>query len=141
LRINGKEFEEAFNRYLDIDLNLILYVMKFLKRKPETAAKEVFYKRYALYSAQRKAFISEQKNFLPTLEEFDVLDLVFNKFNCTDTEAKPLPNRTYVHNPLGVFHVKYLNNYILDYHLCEKGKSLEILQKRLSWKTIKRIWI
>jgi hypothetical protein len=54
LRINGSEYEEAFNRYLDIDLNLILYVIKFLKRKPETAAKEVLHKRYCLYDSTKK---------------------------------------------------------------------------------------
>jgi hypothetical protein len=37
LRINGKVYPESFNRTMDLDLNLILFLVKFLKMAPEIA--------------------------------------------------------------------------------------------------------
>ena len=49
IRINGKEYWEAYNRLMELDLNLMLYLIKFLKMEPEMAAKKVDLNEYALY--------------------------------------------------------------------------------------------
>ncbi len=41
LRINGKCFSEAFNRMMHVDLNLALYLMKFLKMSASDAMAKV----------------------------------------------------------------------------------------------------
>ena len=52
LRINGKTFPEAFNRMIDIDLNLALYLVKFLKMTPQRASRAVFFREYRLFSQE-----------------------------------------------------------------------------------------
>ena len=42
LKVNNETYTEAFNRYLGIDLNLILYVVKFLEHTPTQATYEVY---------------------------------------------------------------------------------------------------
>lgn len=44
LRINGKCYPEAFNRTMDLDMNFILYLIKFLKMTPEVATRSVYFK-------------------------------------------------------------------------------------------------
>jgi hypothetical protein len=51
LRINGVSYKEAFNRVCDLDLNLILYLIKFLSIPPETASRAVYFREYCLYNA------------------------------------------------------------------------------------------
>jgi hypothetical protein len=41
LRINGKCFSEAFNRMMHVDLNLALYLMKFLRMSASDAMAKV----------------------------------------------------------------------------------------------------
>lgn len=41
IRVNGKSFKEAYNRVFTLDLNLILYLIKFLKIEPELASRKV----------------------------------------------------------------------------------------------------
>ncbi len=48
LRINGKICSQPFNRSMDLDLNLIFYLVKFLKLPPETATRVVYFKKYCL---------------------------------------------------------------------------------------------
>ena len=35
LRINGKDYPDIFNRCLDLDFNLALYLVKYMKKAPE----------------------------------------------------------------------------------------------------------
>lgn len=48
LIINNKPYLEAFNRSCDLDFNLILYLVKFLNKLPEDAAKSVHFKEFCL---------------------------------------------------------------------------------------------
>jgi hypothetical protein len=75
LRINGREFAEVFNRMIDLDFNLALYLVKFLKMTPDRAARAVFFKEYRLYSEKRKTVL-KAVDYLKQLNNLDVLDLV-----------------------------------------------------------------
>ena len=57
IRINGKEYWEAYNRLIELDLNLMLYLIKFLKMEPEMAAKKVDLNEYALYCKDSRKII------------------------------------------------------------------------------------
>ena len=78
LRINGKTYSEAFNKMMDLDLNLILYLVKFLKLSPERASREVFFKRYCLHHYCRDQIL-QQPSALKIIQQGDTLDLVLNK--------------------------------------------------------------
>lgn len=75
IRINGKEYWEAYNRLVELDLNLILYLIKFLKLDPETAAKKVTFGEYALFCKDSRKII-EGFHGVKTISNGDVFDLV-----------------------------------------------------------------
>jgi hypothetical protein len=49
VRINGKYYNEIFNRAIGLNLNLAVYLVKYLKRRGSFAEKEAHYGIYALY--------------------------------------------------------------------------------------------
>ena len=61
LRINGKCFTEAFNRCLDVDLNLALYLIKFLKFTPEQAVEKVNLNLYGLLNKAKNLVIDSDQ--------------------------------------------------------------------------------
>ena len=75
LRINGKTFTEAFNRHLDLDFNLILYLVKFLKMLPIRASRAVFFKEYRLFSQEKQCILKSPES-LKLIFNNDTLDLV-----------------------------------------------------------------
>ena len=122
LRINGKEFAEVFNRMIDLDFNLALYLVKFLKMAPERAARAVYYKEYRLYFEKKKTVL-KGVDYLKILHNLDVVDLVKCPENTERAEKEHLPEISYVFNVFGDFKIEFLNHYIKDYLLLPKGQS------------------
>ncbi len=122
LRINGKVYPEAYNRLLDIDFNLILYLVKFLKMTPTRAVKAVFFHEYRLFSQEKNSVIKSPYS-LRMIFNNDMLDLVKCAENTIVAENKTVPLASFVHNPYGDFSIEFLNRYIKDYLLLPKGQS------------------
>ena len=57
IKINGTRYNEVFNRSIGINLNLIIYLIKYLKKRGTIAEKEIYYGMFALYKAKEKALI------------------------------------------------------------------------------------
>lgn len=76
LRINGKVFNEAFNKMMDLDLNLVLYLVKFFKFDPVKAARSVYFKEFCLFHPRYEQVLF-QVDALKKIFPDDVLDLVF----------------------------------------------------------------
>jgi hypothetical protein len=57
LRINGKCFSEAFNRMMHVDVNLALYLMKFLRMSASDAMQKVTSNQYALLNKEKNRLI------------------------------------------------------------------------------------
>jgi hypothetical protein len=139
LRINGKMYPEAFNRVLDVDLNLILYIIKFLKFAPERAARAVFFREYCLYNSAKKTAIKGPDG-LKLVFNSDTLDLVKSPENTEIAQnlEYPVPPISYIHNPYGGFRIEFLNKYVKDYLLLPKGQS-QSLRDRITWWEITRL--
>ena len=58
LRINGRIFNEVYNRMLHSEMNLILYLIKFLKLAPKIAAKKAEEGDYGLYHKRTNRLIT-----------------------------------------------------------------------------------
>ena len=76
LRINGKAHKEVFNRMLDNDFNLILYLIKHLKMLPSKAAKAVYFKEFCLYHVETEKILA-QGSAVTILRSGDNVDLVY----------------------------------------------------------------
>ena len=76
--MNGKEYWEAYNRLIELDLNLTLYLVKFLKLEPEVAARKVDSCEFALYCKATRRVL-EGFEGVKTISNGDVFDLVKQK--------------------------------------------------------------
>lgn len=91
LRINKKCYNEIFNRSMSVGLNLAVYLVKYLKKRPSIAEKEAYYAMYALFKESLQAIVQTSSYVL----EGDIFDLVRLKneekgFNVDDaTEIVP----------------------------------------------------
>jgi hypothetical protein len=63
---------------MDLDLNLILYLIKYLKTSPETASREVYFKQYCLHHSARDQIL-QQPTALKVIQPGDTIDLVKSK--------------------------------------------------------------
>jgi len=139
LRINGKCFAEAFHRMMDIDLNLALYLIKFLKLKPCEAMAEIKTNHFALLNRHRNRVIdSDQVLRCRGVSNNDVLDLIRLNPDLVGLDIKPhivKSEQQLCYNPYGGFRVEFANEYIAHYLTCPKGQSQSLL-KRESWAEV-----
>jgi hypothetical protein len=112
LRIKGKAYSETINMSLTLGLNLALFLVKYLKYKPNVAEKLVYYEMFALYKPNYKGTVKESNYEI--IQEGDVLDLVRLQLKekiDVERDLEIMP-QTYVHNHHGGFRVEFANRYI-----------------------------
>ena len=59
LRINGKSYSETYNLSITIALNIAIFIVKYLKKRPTIAERLAYYEMYALYKSTYKNIVKE----------------------------------------------------------------------------------
>lgn len=108
---------------MDLDFNLILFLVKFLKMAPESASRSVYFKQYCLHHSVKNCIL-QQPGAIRQISNGDTVDLVkCSTLKNLDEVWDKMEPQTYIQNPFGGFHVEFLNRYINDYLMCPVGKS------------------
>jgi hypothetical protein len=116
LRINGQCFTEPFHRMLHIDLNLALYLAKFLRLTPQQALSRVKSNKYALLNKARNCVLdSDQVLKCRGIQSNDVLDIIKLKADLVGLDITPhiiKSEQVLVYNPYGGFRVELAEKYM-----------------------------
>ncbi len=87
---------------IDLDLNLAIYLVKFLAITPTRAVRAVFYHEYRLFNLEKNSFVRSPYS-LRVMCNNDTLDLVKCSEHTKVAENSPQPVCSYVFNPFGQF--------------------------------------
>lgn len=145
LRINGHTYPEVFNRLCTCQFNVILYLIKYCKMEPETAARLVANEEYTLLVRGKDDKLQQVGNLnLRGFWQHEVFYLVRKKKKPDEqkedsrTEKMKEVSGCYTMNPYGGFRIEWLNRYIIDYIVLPKGES-ESLVESASWMMVKSL--